>query len=311
MEWSANQYDAKQPFGSWADDLAAAFVQLEPRKIADLPFHGTIVRSDADAIKVSRVTATKHRVLRLRSHIAQSVDDLCFVNLQLEGVGRYLQRGHVQVCGPGDLALVDTTEPFEIANGSDFSLFCFAVPRRLLPNGFPQRPQLKLAATETGRALSRTIASHAELCLSPSRPLEFAALSGAHIVDLISHVPLALEQARPESINIPILLSMMLEYLDSHIDETSLSAEALALRFRCSERYVHKLFSITGLTVGEHINNRRIQLCTRGLLDGRKTISEIAYAAGFQDISYFNRLFRRSHGMAPRDFRRAMTKDIS
>jgi hypothetical protein len=89
--------------------------------------------TSTDAIKVSRVTATKHRVLRLRSHIARSTDDLCFINLQLEGVGRYLQRGHVQICGPGDMALVDTIEPFEIANSCDFRIFCFAVPRRLLP----------------------------------------------------------------------------------------------------------------------------------------------------------------------------------
>jgi AraC family transcriptional regulator, positive regulator of tynA and feaB len=44
------------------------------------------------------------------------------------------------------------------------------------------------------------------------------------------------------------------------------------------------------------------------LLDAQhgKTIAEIAYAAGFRDISYFNRLFKRNHGMAPREFRRAM-----
>jgi AraC family transcriptional regulator, positive regulator of tynA and feaB len=313
VEWSANQYDAKQPFGSWADDLAAAFVQLEPRKVGDLPFHGTIVRSDANEIKVSRVTATKHQVLRLSSHIAQSTEHLCFINLQLEGVGRYLQRGHVQVCGPGDLALVDTTEPFEISNGSDFRLFCFAVPRRLLPTCLPERPQLKMGTTEMGRALSRTIASHAELCLSSPHAPEFAALSGSHILDLISCLPSAVEQAAPESVSVPVLLSMMLEYLDSHLDEANLSARTLALRFRCSERYVHKLFSTTERTVGEHINNRRIQLCTRNLLndgDG-KPISGIAYAAGFRDISYFNRLFKRRHGLSPREFRRAMTKDVS
>src|SRR6516225_2180350 len=98
MKWSAKQHDSSRPFGSWADDLAAAFVQLELRQIADLPFRGTIVGKDADVIRISRVTATKHMVLRLRSHIAHSTDDLCFINLQLEGVGRYHQRGHVQVC---------------------------------------------------------------------------------------------------------------------------------------------------------------------------------------------------------------------
>jgi AraC family transcriptional regulator, positive regulator of tynA and feaB len=308
VEWSAKQHDANRPFGSWADDLAAAFVQLEPRQIADLPFQGAIVRKDADAIRVSRVTATRHRVLRLRSHIARSTDDLCFINLQLEGVGRYLQRGHAQICGPGDMALVDTTEPFEIANSCNFRLFCFAAPRRLLPSCLLMRPRLKITATEMGRALSRTLVGYAELCLSSPRSLDLSALSGAHIVDLISHAPSTLEQVPSESINIPVLLSMMMEHIDRHIVDPGLSAAVLALKFHCSERYVHKLFSTRGQTVGEHINDKRIQLCTRNLLDAQrgKTIAEIAYAAGFRDISYFNHLFKRSHAMAPREFRRAM-----
>jgi AraC family transcriptional regulator, positive regulator of tynA and feaB len=76
---------------------------------------------------------------------------------------------------------------------------------------------------------------------------------------------------------------------------------------------VHKLFSTTAHTVGEHINNKRIQLCARNLLNAQpgKTIAEIAYAAGFRDISYFNHLFKRSHGMAPREFRRAMNATTS
>jgi AraC family transcriptional regulator, positive regulator of tynA and feaB len=100
MEWSTKPHQNDRPFGSWADDLAAAFVRLEPRKIAEHPFEGTISRADSAPIQISRVTATKHRVLRLRSHIARSRDDLCFVNLRLEGVGRYTQRGHQQICGP-------------------------------------------------------------------------------------------------------------------------------------------------------------------------------------------------------------------
>jgi AraC family transcriptional regulator, positive regulator of tynA and feaB len=131
MEWSTKPQRTDQPFGSWADDLAAAFVRLEPRRIADQHFEGTIIRVDAAPIKVSLVTATRHTVLRLASHIASSTDDLCFINLQLEGLGRTTQRGHEQISAPGDLTLADTTEPFEIANCRNFKLFCFAIPRQL------------------------------------------------------------------------------------------------------------------------------------------------------------------------------------
>jgi AraC-like DNA-binding protein len=308
MKWSARPHQVDGLFGSWADDLAAAFVRLEPRKITDHRFEGTITRSDAAPLKVSLVKATKHSVLRLRSHITQSSDDLCFVNLQLEGVGCYTQRGHQQTCGPGDLAVADTTEPFEIANCRDFSLFCFALPRHLLPPGFCERPRLPLSATKAGRALSRTLGGYAELCLNAPQPSGISAFSGASIVELISHAPQVLAEGPSERIKAPVLLSMMLDYVDRHSEDPDLGAATLAARFRCSPRYVHRLFSATGQTVGEHINDRRIVACTRNLLDPdyrTKTIAEIAYAAGFRDISHFNRLFKRSNGAAPREFRHA------
>src|ERR1700739_800432 len=302
MEWSTRTIEADRPFGSWAEDLAAAFVRLEPRKIAEQPFQGPITRTDVDSLQISRCYATKHTVLRLRSHIARSMSDVYFVNLQLDGVGYYTQRGHEQICGPGDLAIVDTTEPFEIANCRNFSLFCFAVPRQLLPSALAERPRLRLSAAEAGRALSRTLAGHAELCLRSEPNSGISAFGAQHVVDLISHAPGILQERRPDRAGRSILLSMMLDYIDRHVDDPDLGADTLALKFHCSQRYVHKLFSTTGRSVGEHINGLRILVCTRNLLDHarrRATIAEIAFNAGFRDISHFNRLFKRSSGLAP------------
>lgn len=308
MEWSSRPQRADQPFGSWADDLAAAFVRLEPRRTADQPFEGTISRADAAPIRVSLVTATRHTVLRLASHIACSTEDLCFVNLQLEGFGRTTQRDHEQACAPGDLAVADTTEPFEIANSHNFKLFCFAVPRRLLPKGLLDRPRLNLSRTDAGRALSKTLAGYAEICLADHQRSMTSSLIGAHVVDLIAHAPGMLADLSAERVHIPVLLSMMIDHIERHSDDPELGAAALAATFRCSERYVHRLFATTDRPVSEHVNDRRIAACTRRLLDPKssdRTIAEIAFASGFRDISHFNRLFKRSHGSAPREFRRA------
>jgi AraC-like DNA-binding protein len=309
MEWSTKPRRADQPFGSWADNLAAAFVRLEPRRLADQPFEGAISRVDAAPIQISLVTATRHTVLRLASHIAWSTDDVCFVNLQLEGLGRATQRGHEQISAPGDLALADTTEPFEIANGHDFKLFCFTVPRQFLPKGLLDRPRLNLSATEAGRALSRTLAGYAELCLSGNQFPKTSTLIGAHVIDLISHAPEILADISVERVHFSALLSMMLDHIDRYSDDPELGAATLAARFRCSQRYVHRLFATTGRSVGEHVNEKRIAACTRKLLDHsspHRTIAEIAFGAGFRDISHFNRLFKRCNGLAPREFRRAM-----
>ena len=307
MEWSTKPRRADEPFGSWADDLAAAFVRLEPRRIADQPFEGAISRVDTAPIQISLVTATRHTVLRLASHIARSTDDLCFVNLQLEGLGRTTQRNHEQTTAPGDLAVADTTEPFEIANCHNFKLFCFTVPRRSLPKALLDRPRLNLSRTESGRALSKTLAGYAEMCLSDGRRSQSSELVGRHVIDLMSHAPDILTDMSAERVHIPVLLSMMLDHIDRHSDDSELGAATLAANFRCSERYVHRLFATTGRSVGEHVNEKRISVCTRSLLDhnsAHMTIAEIAFTAGFRDISHFNRLFKRCNGLTPREFRR-------
>jgi AraC-like DNA-binding protein len=107
-----------------------------------------------------------------------------------------------------------------------------------------------------------------------------------------------------ERLNAPVLRSTMLDHIDHYSDAPSLSAATLARKFHCSERYVHQLFSKTGRSVGEHVNHKRILACTRDLLGGSRsrTIAEIAFAAGFRDISHFNRLFKRSNGASPASF---------
>ncbi|NEU95447.1 helix-turn-helix domain-containing protein [Bradyrhizobium uaiense] len=307
MEWSTRPARPDQPFGSWADDLAAAFVRLEPRRIAEAPFAGAISKVDAAPLQISLVKASGHTVHRLASHIASSTDDLCFVNLQLEGLGRTSQRGHEQISAPGDLAVADTTQPFEIAHRHNFKLFCFAVPRRLLPDALFDHPRLGLSATEAGRALSRTLTSYAELCLTGRQSATTSAMLGAHIAELIAHAPDFLADISVERVHTPVLLSVMLDHIARHCDDPELGAPALAKKFRCSERYVHRLFAATGRSVGEHVNEQRIAACVRELLDrnsSHKTIAEIAFDGGFRDISHFNRLFKRCNGLAPREFRR-------
>ena len=305
MEWLTKSTQADRPFGSWADNLADAFVQLEPCKISDAPFCGAISKADLAPIHISRVTATPHSVLRQRAHIAKGASNFYFLNLQLDGLSCSVQRGHEQICGPGDLAVIDTTEPFEIVNRRDFELLCFAVPRELLANHFADRPRLTLSATETGRALARTLWGYADLCIRSEAIPPVPAL-GRHLLDLLSHADKFVADKPPAHVRASVQLSMMLDHVDRHFTDPAFNASNLAQKFRCSLRYVHKLFSSTGRSVGEHVNDRRILASARYLLDPdcrRMTIAEIAYAVGFSDISYFNRLFKRCNGLSPRDFR--------
>ena len=66
------------------------------------------------------------------------------------------------------------------------------------------------------------------------------------------------------------------------------------------------LFETEGTTFSQFVLARRLSLARRMLADPRpdhQAIAAIAYEAGFGDLSYFNRAFRRRFGMAPGEVR--------
>lgn len=63
-----------------------------------------------------------------------------------------------------------------------------------------------------------------------------------------------------------------------------------------------------GKTFSEYIINIRMGYATRDLLDTSDTISEISYNCGFNNLSNFNRLFKKLKGCTPKQFRELYKK---
>lgn len=91
------------------------------------------------------------------------------------------------------------------------------------------------------------------------------------------------------------------------LDDPGLSVASIAARHRMTPRYVHKLFESGGVTFSEFLLASRLEHVYRMLTDprlGERSISTLAFAAGFGDLSHFNRAFRRRYGATPSDVRR-------
>ena len=59
----------------------------------------------------------------------------------------------------------------------------------------------------------------------------------------------------------------------------------------------------TGKTFIESLNEIRLGQASRLLIDTTHTIAEVSYKCGFNNLSYFNRIFRAKNGCTPREFR--------
>ena len=92
----------------------------------------------------------------------------------------------------------------------------------------------------------------------------------------------------------------------NHLSSESLSVRAVAARHKVTPRYIQRLFEESGVTLTEYVLGQRLARAHRQLTDARlaeRTLTAIALEAGFSDLSYFNRAFRRRFGATPSDMR--------
>jgi AraC-like DNA-binding protein len=83
-----------------------------------------------------------------------------------------------------------------------------------------------------------------------------------------------------------------------------LSLEMVARAANMSAFYFCKVFKgATRLTFTDYVARARVEKTKQLLLNPNMRVSEAAYAAGFQSLSQFNRVFRRIEGQAPSSYR--------
>jgi AraC-like DNA-binding protein len=84
--------------------------------------------------------------------------------------------------------------------------------------------------------------------------------------------------------------------------------DRIARTLGLSRRYIQQLLEETGKSFVEHLVERRLERSFAMLTDRRclhLAIIDIAFAAGFGDVSNFNRVFRRHFGETPSSVRAA------
>jgi AraC-like DNA-binding protein len=88
-----------------------------------------------------------------------------------------------------------------------------------------------------------------------------------------------------------------------------LSVQTVASHHGLTARYIHMLFEGEGMTFSSFVLEQRLLLAWRMLRSthyNHMSISGIALAVGFSDVSHFNRSFRRRFGASPGEFRNAV-----
>ena len=164
-----------------------------------------------------------------------------------------------------------------------------------IPASVPELHLLATYARAALHALPRMSAASRSLCVSHLHDLALAAFRAGD------------ERPVPAASGIRAArLAAIKSDIQTHLGEPDVTVRWITGRHRISERYLRDLFADEDTTFTAYLTDQRLAQARRNLTNpgsARRTIAEVAYEAGFGDISWFNRAFRRRFGMTPSEVR--------
>ena len=300
--WATVSYDR------WVSDLQSICGSFNPKTME----HGKTVtgaarRIDVCGMEFAHVSNDLDRVHRDWQDIRRDASDHLFLITQLEGSCGIEHVGQQAVLNAGDCILVDSTRPTTFYFGGNFSNhLSLHLPRQLMYSESQVEFEIarRLEAHDPMammlRALVAKIMATAEADARSAnlRQLLFEATRQAFASsgDVIS----SLNDSAARRLQ---LMDML---IDRHLTDSALSAKWLATRIGVSMRTLQQDFQGIGVTCTTVIRDKRLRLVREKIQQikeqkGGRSIAEMAYAAGFNDISYFNRSFKDLFDCAPTD----------
>ncbi len=98
-------------------------------------------------------------------------------------------------------------------------------------------------------------------------------------------------------------IKTILDYIDMNLQDVTLASAAGALFF--SPNHLSRLVKQqTGSTFLELVHKARLREATFLLRDPEMSVVEVAHLVGYNNLSYFYRIFREKYGMSPKDYRK-------
>lgn len=97
------------------------------------------------------------------------------------------------------------------------------------------------------------------------------------------------------------------EYMNQNFDKPVTLGEVAKLANMSEVAFSRFFKQRTGNTFIDSLTEIRLGHASRLLIDTTQSVAEIAYHCGFNNISNFNRIFRKKKGCTPRDFRESFS----
>jgi AraC-like DNA-binding protein len=297
----------------WRDTLAYSTGTGDCTALPDMPFSARWEFARFGEVILARSSGTVRTLIRTQQQaLAAGFDhyDFSFVTSDTPVVRT--QRGHQRTYRKGDIAFEISQEAVAIGANAPSTWLGVMVPRRQLNELTRHADRLTSRPLDPNSPVARHLRNYIGMLLNEEGLEDDSALAnhvGKAVVDLVALAvgvdgdAAALAQARGLR---AARVKAVLTEIQNNFSQPEFSTDSLARRLGLSARYIQDLLQETGMGLSDRVLELRLQLARSMLTDpnndGRR-ITDIALACGFNEVSHFNRCFRRRFGCSPTQYR--------
>jgi AraC-like DNA-binding protein len=307
---STDPLSGPEAFAFWREVICDTFINLDCVSEKSPGFSGSLYSQPFGDFTLSAMESDPIQLSRTKSRISQAREEHCLIVVQGRGRTVAEQDGRQAILDTGDFAIFDSARPYFAELQRGFQHIVLKAPREAIRRNFGPIEAVTGTRISGNRGLGKITSSflkgmHSELATLDKVAAQRLAQTSLDLVAaaLTDVMP---SNACSESSSRTALLMRAKAFISENIHCYDLSAEQVAVAVGVSARYLRELFATSGTSPGRFIWDYRIERCKRALCDpsqSHRSISEIAFAWGFNNMSHFSRYFRDHFGMSPREYR--------
>ena len=268
-------------------------------------FQGSIEVRDVGGLPLTRFSSSALSFSKWPFDTATSQDGSCLVITQIAGVRQYSQANEEVLLRPGDSTIIDASRPWSSSSDANCVRLYLRVSRWMMENRLRLR-EIPIAQKIGGaNAIGANLSRLAQALYEDGAFMEEDEIVGAldNYFETLASWVRGYELSSPPA---PELKRRIWHFIDANIAEATLKPSQIAGAMGISLRHLHRVFSVTGTSVGDYIRTQRLEQCRKDLADPQlrdKSITDIAFSRGFCDAAHFSHAFRKQYGISARSLR--------
>ena len=297
-------------YEAFREDLCRSFCQLDVEPSAGGELDCAVNITQLSSLALGAPSGTSARFARTRELLSDACDDLVLL-IATSGRTQVTQKGETVELAPSQMYLAEMSAKGDATLAGANRFATIRIPRRAMLEVCPRAEDCLSRPLLGNPPLRAVIARYAALAAETAAELDPAAqhLAAQHLIDLVA---LLLGTSRDEAElatgrSCSAARFRMIEAdIVGHLADSDLTIASTARRQGLGVKTVQRMFERAGKTFTGFVLEQRLKRASQLLATPghrHKKIAEVAFAAGFGDLSYFNRAFRKSFGMTPSEWR--------